>query len=98
MSSSENLYDVSQVVHDECGHLRDVFFVDSPTVEQHGIKAGSEGTEDVALQIIANHQGRFTAGPSYLDGLLETEWGRLVPASILAQDNGVEVVTQTAGI
>ena len=55
MSAPQNIDDVSQAVYDECGSLRAFADIDGPAVEEEGIDASIEGTEDIGLQVVANH-------------------------------------------
>ena len=55
-----------QDIHDvaECRDCvgRDVGRFDVPTVEEDGVEAGVTGSEDVGLQVVANHQRGIAAG------------------------------------
>ena len=59
---SQNIHDIPQVVHYKGNGVRDFCFVDVPTIDEHCIEASVEGTKDIRLQIVANHQSRFATG------------------------------------
>ena len=53
---------VAEGVDDKSWSLWTFADIDLPTVYKHSIEAGMEGSEDIRLQIVANHQGRFATG------------------------------------
>ena len=62
---SQYPHDVSQVVNDECGHLRTFSYLHVPTVEKHGVNASLKGTKNVGLQVVAYHQRCFATGSGH---------------------------------
>lgn len=67
-------------------------------IEPHDIKSGTFGTEDVCLEIVANHKGGFWFGTSHAEGVIKIEWRGFVGTGILGQYYRVEIVLHAAGI
>ena len=86
------------MLHDEGGLLWDIFIFDGPAIEEHRIEACIQGTKNVALQIVAYHECGFATGTRLFEGVVEVGFRGFVHPSVLAQDNGVEVIPETAGI
>ena len=55
------------------------------------------GTEDIRLEIVANHQGAVTTCARLSHGIVEEGWRRFVGSCILAEDDGIEIVGQSTG-
>lgn len=67
-------------------------------IEPHDIKSGTFGTEDVCLEIVANHKGGFGFGTSHAEGVIEIEWRGFVGTGIFRQHYRVEIVLHSAGL
>ena len=86
-----------QLVDNEGGLWFNVLDVNLPAVEEHGVESGIERTEDVGIQVVANHQRGSTFGTSLAEGIVEIRLGGLVGTGILAKDDGVKVVAEPTG-
>ena len=55
------------------------------------------GSQDVGVEVIADHQRGFPLGTRLLESIVEILRSRLVVACIFAQDDGVEIIVESAG-
>lgn len=66
-------------------------------VEEDGIQACLLGPQDIGIEIVAYHDGALWLSLADAESILEELWSWLVGPSILAEDNGVEVIIHAAG-
>ena len=66
-------------------------------IEKDGVQTCLLGSQDVGAEIVAYHDGTLRLGSTDAECIMEELGGRFVGSRILAKDNGVEKIVQTAG-
>ena len=67
-------------------------------VEIDGGESCLLGTEDVGVEVVTNHEGGFLGGMRLPESVVEELGGGFVGSCIFAEDDGVEVVEESAGM